>query len=56
MSCALWIPEVGIGDVEKMEPITRIEAISVRSVYFRSIDKLKLYSYKTLVSKHSMKN
>ncbi len=30
MSCALWIPEVGIGNVEKMEPITRIETIPVR--------------------------
>jgi hypothetical protein len=29
MSCALWIPEVGIGNVEKMEPITRIETITV---------------------------
>lgn len=28
MSCALWIPEVGIGDVGKMEPITRIETIT----------------------------
>ncbi|CAB4030164.1 Jade-3, partial, partial [Paramuricea clavata] len=28
MSCALWIPEVGIGNVEKMEPITRIETIT----------------------------
>ena len=24
VSCALWIPEVSIGDVEKMEPITKI--------------------------------
>eukprot|EP00116_Pleurobrachia_bachei_P004087 sb/3464349/ len=25
--CALWIPEVGFGNVEKMEPITRIKQI-----------------------------
>ena len=28
MSCALWIPEVGIGNVERMEPITKIETIT----------------------------
>ncbi|XP_014664808.1 PREDICTED: protein Jade-1-like [Priapulus caudatus] len=27
VSCALWIPEVSIGDVEKMEPITKISNI-----------------------------
>ncbi|XP_068717950.1 PHD finger protein rhinoceros-like [Montipora capricornis] len=27
VSCALWIPEVGFGNVSKMEPITRIENI-----------------------------
>ena len=27
--CALWIPEVKIGNVEKMEPITNIESIPV---------------------------
>ena len=30
VSCALWIPEVSIGDVEKMEPITKISSIPVR--------------------------
>jgi len=29
VSCALWIPEVGFGNVSKMEPITRIENIPV---------------------------
>ena len=29
VSCALWIPEVSIGDVEKMEPITKISCIPV---------------------------
>ena len=29
VSCALWIPEVSIGDVEKMEPITKISSIPV---------------------------
>lgn len=27
VSCALWIPEVSIGCVEKMEPITKISKI-----------------------------
>ncbi|KAK3921120.1 PHD finger protein rhinoceros [Frankliniella fusca] len=27
VSCALWIPEVSIGSVEKMEPITKISSI-----------------------------
>ena len=30
VSCALWIPEVSIGCVEKMEPITKINSIPVR--------------------------
>ena len=29
VSCALWIPEVNIGDVTRMEPITRINSIPV---------------------------
>lgn len=29
VSCALWIPEVSIGCVEKMEPITKISSIPV---------------------------
>lgn len=29
VSCALWIPEVSIGSVERMEPITKISAIPV---------------------------
>ena len=29
VSCALWIPEVGIENIEKMEPITKVEDISV---------------------------
>ena len=30
VSCALWIPEVSIGDVDKMEPITKISSIPVK--------------------------
>lgn len=30
VACAIWIPEVSIGSVEKMEPITKISAIPVR--------------------------
>lgn len=29
VNCALWIPEVSIGCVEKMEPITKISQIPV---------------------------
>lgn len=29
VACALWIPEVSIGCVEKMEPITKISSIPV---------------------------
>ena len=29
VSCALWIPEVSIGDAEKMEPVTKIKDIKV---------------------------
>ena len=30
VACAIWIPEVSIGSVEKMEPITKISSIPVR--------------------------
>ena len=29
LSCALWIPEVRVGNPEKMEPISNIESIPV---------------------------
>ena len=29
VACALWIPEVSIGCVEKMEPITKISSLPV---------------------------
>lgn len=29
LSCALWIPEVRVGNVDKMEPITNVEAVPV---------------------------
>ena len=32
MSCAIWIPEVTIGCVEKMEPITKISEIPVSMI------------------------
>lgn len=32
VNCALWIPEVSIGCVEKMEPITKISQIPVRPI------------------------
>lgn len=33
VSCALWIPEVSIGCVERMEPITKISNIPVSIFY-----------------------
>lgn len=33
VSCALWIPEVSIGCVERMEPITKISSIPVYEIY-----------------------
>ena len=35
--CALWIPEVGFGNVERMEPITKCELIPVRTVFPASV-------------------
>ena len=32
MSCALWIPEVKIANVERMEPVPNIDAIPVSNV------------------------
>ena len=29
LCCALWIPEVRVGNAEKMEPITNIDAVPV---------------------------
>lgn len=29
LSCALWIPEVRLGNIEKMEPITNVDAVPV---------------------------
>ena len=34
VSCAIWIPEVTIGCVEKMEPITKISMIPVSPLVF----------------------
>lgn len=34
VSCSLWIPEVSIGCVEKMEPITKISQIPVSKLLF----------------------
>ena len=39
VSCALWIPEVSIGDVEKMEPITKISCIPV-FIYLVLVNKI----------------
>ena len=29
LSCALWIPEVRVGNAEKMEPITNVDVVPV---------------------------
>lgn len=41
VSCALWIPEVSIGSVEKMEPITKISSIPV-SLYVEFLIRTSL--------------
>jgi PHD-zinc-finger like domain len=42
VSCALWIPEVSIGSVERMEPITKISAIPVSLFSIAKSSKYKL--------------
>lgn len=34
ISCSLWIPEVKFGNVDRMEPITNIEGVSVSSTHW----------------------
>lgn len=41
VSCALWIPEVSVGCVEKMEPITKISSIPVRIRFRYSLNELE---------------
>lgn len=43
LCCALWIPEVRVGNADKMEPITNIDAIPV-SLLLESQEKLLLPS------------
>lgn len=53
VSCALWIPEVSIGCVERMEPITKISSIPVREIYIYIIyliqislnEKIKIFLF-----------
>ena len=54
VSCALWIPEVSIGCVEKMEPITKINSIPVRKEDLTFVRVILCYvilmeEYKTLI-------
>lgn len=44
VACALWIPEVSIGCVEKMEPITKISSIPVSQFLF-SFEKRIVYFF-----------
>jgi hypothetical protein len=32
VSCALWVPEVGFGSVERMEPIIKLENVPVSTM------------------------
>ena len=49
VSCALWIPEVSIGCVEKMEPITKISSIPVSKKAMQVQAQLSLaWVFKTL--------
>ena len=45
VSCALWIPEVSIGCVNKMEPITKIPSIPV-SIWHRSMNVQPIYAHR----------
>ena len=42
LSCALWIPEVRVGNVDKMEPITNVEAVPVSALPIPSHASAKL--------------
>jgi len=42
LTCALWIPEIGIGNIEKMEPITKLDEISV-SILTQDTSAITLY-------------
>ena len=42
VSCALWIPEVSIGCVERMEPITKISSIPV-IISFTNYTNIKVF-------------
>ena len=44
VSCALWIPEVSIGCVEKMEPITKISSIPVRAKLKKKVSPINIFS------------
>lgn len=46
VSCALWIPEVSIGCVERMEPITKISSIPVNNSLNWNLPMLFLSSFK----------
>lgn len=46
VSCALWIPEVSIGCVERMEPITKISSIPVNNNLNWNLPMLFLSSFK----------
>ena len=48
VSCALWIPEVSIGCVEKMEPITKISSIPVRRMELQVSSSSLAWVFKTL--------
>lgn len=51
VSCALWIPEVSIGCVERMEPITKISSIPVNNkliIIERDLHILFSSSFKSL--------
>lgn len=49
VSCALWIPEVSIGCVERMEPITKISSIPVCEIYIYIYVQYKFYRKKVKI-------
>ena len=42
LSCALWIPEIRVGNIDKMEPITSVDAVPVSQfvLLLKDVDNL----------------
>lgn len=54
VSCALWIPEVSIGCVERMEPITKISSIPVNNII--QYKRVSYHTYTSRIVQYNKKN